>query len=546
VGAFSVAPKEFNEPDEYFAAYKKIGVTAFSSSSVAYAFQVSTVYPFLLWGASNFYFIPIINTIFWGLGILLFYLCFDKYKAFIGKEITIHGFLGEHYGKHVRIAASYLTIIAFLGSAIGETYFGSQVLNSLMPDKNMLYAVICIALVFVFGYIAYGGQVSSIRTDQLQLIIAYTGIFGLMIYLVYLIISNGISVPTPLFAGFIVLGLYTLIILIFRRFRFVNIGENETLGSKIINTVLNTEIVTLFSAFVILTCIAVFKVKFFAPGNNFFNIEGFGWAGLLSLSLMPLCFQFVDLSNWQRLLSVKPDVSMSQESLHKNIKKGLLIYALESPFTWVIFIFFGLLTVTALPHFKFNDLLTDIPKALLASPNVVQNIFGYLFIVSILAIMLSTIDSFIVGILFTFVYDSYSKTRKILDSKDKLAIENNSKSIINSGRIFGFIAVLIGAAFFVFFDKKVPNGGVLFINLLLAFYAAQLSFFPNVIGALFLTKPVSPSWATISMLVGASLGVGVGLYSVIYKPEWAWYPILLCLGSAGGIYLIGLLFKKKD
>jgi Na+/proline symporter len=50
VGALSVARREIKHPDDFFVAYRKVGVTAFSSSSIAYAFQVSTVYPFLLWG----------------------------------------------------------------------------------------------------------------------------------------------------------------------------------------------------------------------------------------------------------------------------------------------------------------------------------------------------------------------------------------------------------------------------------------------------------------------------------------------------------------
>ena len=47
VGALSVARKDLTHPDDFFVAFKKIGVTAFSSSSIAYAFQVSTIYPFL-------------------------------------------------------------------------------------------------------------------------------------------------------------------------------------------------------------------------------------------------------------------------------------------------------------------------------------------------------------------------------------------------------------------------------------------------------------------------------------------------------------------
>src|SRR5437588_12906257 len=99
IGALSVRKSDLKHPDDFFTAYRKVGITAFSSSSIAYAFQVSTIYPFLLWGASNFYLIPAVNTLCWGLGIFLFYLCFNRYKRFIGQGVTLHGFLGGQYGQ---------------------------------------------------------------------------------------------------------------------------------------------------------------------------------------------------------------------------------------------------------------------------------------------------------------------------------------------------------------------------------------------------------------------------------------------------------------
>jgi hypothetical protein len=189
--------------------------------------------------------------------------------------------------------------------------------------------------------------------------------------------------------------------------------------------------------------------------------------------------------------------------------------------------------------------LVDIPKQLINSGNLLQEFFGYTFIVSVLAIMLSTVDSFMMGIIFTFVYDSFGKTRKMIDSGNEDKVKTNYKTIINSGRIFGLFAILIGIAFFVIFDKNVPNGGELFINLLLSFYAAQLSFFPLVFGILFLREQPSPFWANASMILGAVLGIGLGIYAVLFNPEFAWYPILVCFCMSSFIYFIGYLLKKK-
>ncbi len=545
IGALSVAKKDLAHPDDFFVAYKKVGVTAFSSSSIAYAFQVSTIYPFLLWGASHFYFVPAVNTICWGLGILFFFLCFDRYKSFIGTDLTLHGFLGIRHGLSVRVTASYLTILGFLGFAIAETYFGSRVLLSIIENRNVFYVVVLVAMLFVYGYIAYGGQLSSIRTDQLQLIIAYIGVFGLMLYFFYLLARNGSNISGALSASLIILLIYIPIILLFRRFRFIRFSEEDTVANKVINRVLNTTIVVLL---ILIFATAAFNLL--RSGSTFgvsgvIDIQGFGLPGLLSLAVLPLCWQFVDLTNWQRLLSVKPTSEDAQQGTYHDIRKGLLIYAVESPFTWIIFIFFGLLTVTALPNFGFQDLLVDLPKQLIHSPSVPQRFFGYTFIVSVLAIMLSTVDSFIVGIVFTFVYDSYPKTRRLLDSHNANEIKKSYRRITNVGRVFGLTVVLLGMFLFVLFDKNTPNGGELFINLLLAFYSAQLSFFPLVFGILFLSTHPSAFWSNLSMISGALAGISLGIYSVIWNPKYAWYPILVCVAISTTVYAFGLLLKKK-
>lgn len=548
IGAFSVRSKNLTHPDDFFVAYKRVGETAFSSSSIAYAFQVSTIYPFLLWGASKFYFVPIVNTICWGLGIFLFYLCYNRYKQFIGRDLTLHGFLGETYGKSVRIVASYLTIIAFLGFAISETYFGSKVLLSIIENRNLFYGVIIVSILFVYGYIAYGGQVSSLRTDQLQLIISYIGVFGLVLYFIYLIITNGIHISPPLSLGFILLSIYALVILIFRKFKFIRLNEKDSKADAFINRTLNFLVASFFTAVILSSIYAFIKSKNIVDivSAHFFNLEGFGVPGLLSLIILPLCFQFVDLSNWQRLLSVKPDNNDNIDGLNSRIKKGLLTYALESPFTWLIFVFFGLLAVTSLPQFSFQDLLIDIPRSLISSGGLLKEAMGYTFIVSILAIMLSTVDSFIMGIIFTYVYDSNPTSRKLLDSKNTISIKNNYRTIINKGRLFGVVAIILGLFFFIVFDKNVQNGGEMFINLLLAFYSAQISFFPLIFGILFLRKHPNTLWANGSMIISAGLSVCLGIYAVLEKPEWAWYPIIMCFLISSIIFLIGTIFNFNN
>jgi hypothetical protein len=50
----------------------------------------------------------------------------------------------------------------------------------------------------------------------------------------------------------------------------------------------------------------------------------------------------------------------------------------------------------------------------------------------------------------------------------------------------------------------------------------------------------------MSMLTGAFSGIGVGVYSVLFNPNFAWYPIIICLLTSSIIYTIGVLNEYKN
>jgi hypothetical protein len=58
VSAFTIPKGVIRHPDDFFIAYRQVSTTPFSNSSIAYAFQVATVYPFLIWAISQKIFVP--------------------------------------------------------------------------------------------------------------------------------------------------------------------------------------------------------------------------------------------------------------------------------------------------------------------------------------------------------------------------------------------------------------------------------------------------------------------------------------------------------
>lgn len=77
-----------------------------------------------------------------------------------------------------------------------------------------------------------------------------------------------------------------------------------------------------------------------SPG--FFNLSQ-GTPNLLSLALLPLFWQFVDVTMWQRLAAVQlpPQTGSLREKLGP-IRVGLQRFAFESPVTWLFAIIIGI------------------------------------------------------------------------------------------------------------------------------------------------------------------------------------------------------------
>jgi hypothetical protein len=137
----------------FFTAYKQVGAAPFANSSLAYAFQVATLFPFLYWGVGGQILPAIVNALFWGVGIFLFRAAFKSIAQRLDGSKdpkTLHGLLGETYpsdavektggsrlswlgrfwiaysSKPVQLTAAGVTILAMLGVALGEAYWGRR------------------------------------------------------------------------------------------------------------------------------------------------------------------------------------------------------------------------------------------------------------------------------------------------------------------------------------------------------------------------------------------------------------------------------------
>ena len=332
--AFQPTNKLSESESDYFTARGHFGSTEFTSSSTAYGFQVSTIYPFLFWGASGFLFVPLVNALFWGVGILLLYFVVDKATPLISKGQSLPSILGELGGNNLKIVASILTVVGFVGYIVAELWFGSQIFTPYLTSKWQVYASAILLLSLVSGYLYRYGQPSSINTDQVQLLFTYLGIFGFITYLLFALVQSNTKLPGPLFWGLLLVAFLGLVVVSLRRGVFVKLNPRFNIVLNVLGT----------SAIILVVALSFYGVAVLPSDYNlegFVDLEGFGIPGLMTMILLPVCWQFVDLTNWQRLLSVK--MKESNHDVSKDLRKGLLMYAIESPFTWILFVVFGLL-----------------------------------------------------------------------------------------------------------------------------------------------------------------------------------------------------------
>ena len=363
----------------YFTAYKQVGAAPFANSSLAYAFQVATLFPFLYWGVGGQILPALVNAIFWGLGIFLFRAAFKSIIRCLNgskEPKTLHGLLGETYpsdavertggsrsswlgrcwtaysSKPVQLTAAGVTILAMLGVALGEAYWGMQIVKVLVPeDTPAYYALVLGALFFVLAYIWYGGAWGSMKTDMLQLMFSYVGFTVVFLFAIWGIVSTNTAQRPELAIVSLLMtigGLCAVVIRVRKGLQPVSAMDGDTDGFKWLQLRNLLSRLTLISMVILAT---VFAILFFrslsalslAPLTNPGEP---GWKGVIALALMPLMAQFVDMTAWQRIQGIEG----TKEEVQDRARRGLLLFGVESPYSWILCLALGSLLVVTMPE----------------------------------------------------------------------------------------------------------------------------------------------------------------------------------------------------
>lgn len=523
-----------NNSDEFYTGSGELTEKQFCDTSLAYAYQVAAISLFTFYGA-QYGFWTILIPIFWGCGYFLLRHIVKRgaVKNFIeqnGSE-TIHGLLGGHYNKFKWIApiAGLTSVLGLSGTAFFEAeYTASSITRTLTLSQNTSLSAITLLLFVLFvactlTYIIAGGEKAVVKTDHWQLKGAYLGFMLFLGGIIGILFSRGYQWTPWIISG---ASVFLQVILI----RLLK-GGNLTSGTKSEYKNILIGGLTIFLLGIGLGYWSKFDL------NIHTSIRELSWSdftqthqicsplvlglSLISLFVSNVCWQLVDVSNWQRISSMR-----KAEKFEQSLSDSLKFLGLFSPISWTFAIFLGMGIKLILPTTLSSEMpLIDLLSSMANSENIILMILSFGMMLSLVFIMFSTLDSLIIGISFTA-------------HKDIMPGMSRKMSSIKTGTL------LITSGLFILYVlarnciKEVDD-------ILYTFYAFQLGLVPSILYALFSKKDKAhPQAALWSIIFGILTPISI-LFLFQASPV-IWSPASTVIVSSIVFFIVHYATKKYN
>lgn len=450
---------------EFHYASRKLTPQEYVDTTLMYAFQVAAIALFATWGYL-YGIVAILVPIFWGLGYLIIAWLFHSGRLddFIRSDNfgTLHQFIaqGGKY-KHVGRLAAVLTLFAIAGPAMFEAFFTASVVERAAKQSATVStsALAILFLVFSAIYMLRGGYAGAVRLDRIQLATGYVGFVALLSILLLTLNESRNSSAALTLAAIAVL--CTGGVFVGRAIHAKRVGQRDIFGLAC------TGVAVLISASPLLFSLPSPTPVLSPSLSDLFFPGSFSALALFSLFVANGLYQLVDVGQWQRLLSLQPP-SGNIETARSIIRSSLLSLALTSPLTWIIAIVFGMtLKLVSLDAnaYEATYLLTDY---ILSLPPPIGQIALACLLVSLVAVMFSTVDALVSATSFTITSDVFD--RKPGDSPR-----------IGFDRFVTFCVLILQLAFYLIVKELAQDKTDAVLYLCWSF---QIGFAPAVVAAL--------------------------------------------------------------
>jgi hypothetical protein len=533
IAARQGARREIKHPNDYFLARQRLTGDDLGDTQIAYALQMSTVYPFFILAASGAWLVPVLNSVAWFLGIAFFLASVRRFRPFLGQTRTIHALISEaNASPFLRPLASLMTIVAFAGVIVFEIVYGASVFRVIFGDNNIIYYVIVASLTaYLVTYIWNGGQTATLRTEQVQLLVAY---LGLHLALAHMFASGEVD-PSHVTPSIVVL--------------VVAVACAAMLWSRgrALVTAIRTKRPVMSGAYcvMLLSLLTLMVALGFAlPRVNFHNLVTADvsvasasildhWLMISTAILLAIFWQFVDLTNWQRICSL---AASDDEGFVQGAIRGFVGYLIESPLSWFMAVLLGLTAPQVLTFADRNaDQFEQFIRHFLLEPGIAQAV-GVVLVAGIVGVFMSTADSAITAIGYAYAYDFSRRGRALIDKTD--LTDDDVVSVVRIGQRFMALATGVVIVLFILLDVFFEAGKG-FVGLLFAFYTPVVSLAPAVLGPLLFRRRPGKILGAGAIIAGAASGLVFGVLSATKWPALQWWPAPAAVVISWSVYLFG-------
>ena len=536
-----------SEPDRFFLSAHEHSTEEYGATQTAYFLQMATVYPFFVFGFTGIWWLGFWNTLFYAVGIYLFIAvlprCHSGILDLVGRSSTPHALVSAaHQMPVLRVIASWLSILGFVGLAVFETIWGTVALRSVLGGSSFVYYIsICVFALYLVTVLWSGGQGAAIKNAQWQLVISYIGLHLLTGWTLSLSSAGTISVDAPVIFPFI--------------FLFGSVAALRRLlsyrqdGSKLLMTLNGLAVLSLlYVLYTIASAPGFFTMKSLSYKDISLPPLG-GWM-LFTMACMPLFFQFVDMSNWQRLSSL----AGSGDKQLKNANEGLKFFLLESPLSWLFPIAMGMCAAAAATFFeipKEGDPWTFYMERVTGLPGLLGGAIAIAAVTGVLSVFLSTADALLTASGYAFAYDIVPSTRGVMDKihflKDGSTVSAADRQrVVYVGKVATTAAIAVAIAMYIIVDVYSASLSGKLLGFFLSLFTPMLSFAPSMLIPVLTRRATNRWFAFFSIVVSAAAGIGIGAFSLVSADEvWQWAGVPACFCVSWGIYLFGFAITRR-
>ncbi len=414
---FSRAPQGVAD---YQFGSRKLNPADVVDSSIMYGLQVAAIALFATWGYI-YGFAALIVPAFWAAGYGLFARVLSE--AFLVRFAqdtqfrTLHGFLADHNrARAVCVVAAMLTLVGLAGPAMFEAFTVGRAFAISMPPlgptggAGLALSFLAVSLI----YMTRGGFPGVVRLDQLQMTLGYGG-FCAAFAMALVLFADRLGKSVTVWISLACLLAAILMALIKIAYDIQSWRYLARTGAK--------DLPKPTRDLLGLSAVGIGVVAFIWSTAHGLGLQGpmavsfpsyaaksfsFGFSALATLSLLVAngLYQFVDVTQWQRLLSVAVDRD-SLGAVVRVLRGNVLVGGFCSALTWVIAVAFGAFLKGVFPDPGTDPyaLLPSFITLVLATPSSLAGPLLFVFAAGLVAIMFSTLDALVAATAFTVQQD---------------------------------------------------------------------------------------------------------------------------------------------